>query len=82
MQVVELLKIAWKRRLIFTVGMSVTSMRDNTVVWNEIHHKTNQHGHSYPDPKYLDNVLLELAIQGVTEEDLEEGNAQNTVKLS
>lgn len=46
---------------------------DDTVVWNEIHHKTepfsNISGHGYPDPNYLDNVLKELAIQGVDDSD-------------
>lgn len=71
-QVLELLKVAWKRRLIFTVGTSSTTGESNTVVWNEIHHKTemdtNLSGHGYPDPNYLDNVLAELAAQGVTED--------------
>ena len=44
----------------------------NTIVWNEIHHKTestsNYTGHGYPDEHYLDNVLAELAAQGVVEE--------------
>lgn len=67
----ELLKVAWNRRLIFTVGTSSTTGESNTVVWNEIHHKTemtNLSGHGYPDPNYLDNVLAELAAQGVTED--------------
>nr|XP_009676392.1 PREDICTED: probable E3 ubiquitin-protein ligase DTX2 isoform X2 [Struthio camelus australis] len=71
-KVLELLKVAWKRRLIFTVGTSSTTGESNTVVWNEIHHKTemdtNLSGHGYPDPNYLDNVLAELAAQGVTED--------------
>ncbi|KAJ8394731.1 hypothetical protein AAFF_G00043310 [Aldrovandia affinis] len=70
-KVLELLKIAWTRRLIFTVGTSSTTGEPDTVVWNEIHHKTemmsNISGHGYPDPNYLDNVLSELASQGVTE---------------
>ncbi|XP_054857836.1 probable E3 ubiquitin-protein ligase DTX2 isoform X2 [Eublepharis macularius] len=70
-KVLELLRVAWKRRLIFTVGTSSTTGESNTVVWNEIHHKTEMHsnasGHGYPDPNYLDNVLAELAAQGVTE---------------
>ncbi|XP_063002500.1 probable E3 ubiquitin-protein ligase DTX2 isoform X2 [Elgaria multicarinata webbii] len=73
-KVLELLKLAWRRRLIFTVGTSSTTGESNTVVWNEIHHKTemnsNISGHGYPDPNYLDNVLAELAAQGVTEEGL------------
>ncbi|KAG7266957.1 hypothetical protein CRUP_033636 [Coryphaenoides rupestris] len=70
-KVLELLKVAWMRRLIFTVGTSSTTGEPDTVVWNEIHHKTemmsNLSGHGYPDPNYLDNVLSELASQGVTE---------------
>ncbi|EPY83937.1 protein deltex-2 isoform 1 [Camelus ferus] len=74
--VLELLKVAWKRRLIFTVGTSSTTGETDTVVWNEIHHKTemdrNVTGHGYPDPNYLQNVLAELAAQGVTEDCLEQ----------
>lgn len=75
-KVLELLKVAWKRRLIFTVGTSSTTGETDTVVWNEIHHKTemdrNVTGHGYPDPNYLQNVLAELAAQGVTEDCLEQ----------
>ncbi|XP_045895988.1 probable E3 ubiquitin-protein ligase DTX2 isoform X2 [Micropterus dolomieu] len=71
-KVLELLKMAWMRRLIFTVGTSSTTGEPDTVVWNGIHHKTemmsNLSGHGYPDPNYLDNVLSELASQGVTED--------------
>ncbi|KAM6910900.1 putative E3 ubiquitin-protein ligase DTX2 isoform 2-T2 [Lycodopsis pacificus] len=71
-KVLELLKVAWMRRLIFIVGTSSTTGEPDTVVWNGIHHKTemmsNMSGHGYPDPNYLDNVLSELASQGVTED--------------
>uniref|UniRef100_A0A1A8DFS7 E3 ubiquitin-protein ligase n=1 Tax=Nothobranchius kadleci TaxID=1051664 RepID=A0A1A8DFS7_NOTKA len=71
-KVLELLKVAWMRRLIFTVGTSSTTVSGSPVVWNGIHHKTemmsNLSGHGYPDPNYLDNVLSELASQGVTED--------------
>uniref|UniRef100_A0A3B4B2A0 E3 ubiquitin-protein ligase n=1 Tax=Periophthalmus magnuspinnatus TaxID=409849 RepID=A0A3B4B2A0_9GOBI len=71
-KVLELLKVAWMRRLIFTVGTSNTTGEPDTVVWNGIHHKTemmsNLSGHGYPDPNYLDNVLSELASQGITED--------------
>ncbi|XP_026777844.1 probable E3 ubiquitin-protein ligase DTX2 isoform X2 [Pangasianodon hypophthalmus] len=77
-KVLELLKVAWTRRLIFTVGTSNTTGEPDTVVWNEIHHKTemmsNVSGHGYPDPNYLDNVLAELAAQGVTEDCLKRDN--------
>ena len=69
MQVLKLLRKAWDRKLTFTIGTSVTSGASDTIVWNEIHHKTesstNFSGHGYPDPKYLDNVTAELAAQGV-----------------
>ena len=39
----QLLEKAFQARLIFTVGRSVTTGADNTVVWNDIHHKTNPH---------------------------------------
>ncbi|XP_073257719.1 probable E3 ubiquitin-protein ligase DTX2 [Porites lutea] len=73
-KVLRLLNEAWKRRLVFTIGTSSTTGEQDTVVWNEIHHKTeafsNHMGHGYPDPNYLDNVLAELAAQGV-EDDVE-----------
>ena len=50
-------------------------------MWNEIHHKTestsNYSGHGYPDPAYLDNVLAELAAQGVEEGD-DEGEGSSS----
>ncbi|KAK6192866.1 hypothetical protein SNE40_004264 [Patella caerulea] len=73
-KILQLFTIAWQRRVMFTIGSSSTTGETDTVTWNEIHHKTefgsNESGHGYPDPNYLDNVLLELAIQGVTEDDL------------
>ena len=69
-QVLGLLVKAWERRLTFTIGTSVTTGESDTVVWNEIHHKTettNNSGHGYPDPNYLDNVTAELAVHGITD---------------
>nr|XP_045379062.1 E3 ubiquitin-protein ligase DTX1 [Camelus bactrianus] len=52
-------------------GLTNTTGESDTVVWNEIHHKTefgsNLTGHGYPDASYLDNVLAELTAQGVSE---------------
>ena len=73
-EVLQLLRIAWERRLVFTVGTSVTTGCENCVVWNNIHHKTEPHsntsGHGFPDPNFLKNIKMELAVQGVTEEEL------------
>uniref|UniRef100_A0A8C7V9P7 E3 ubiquitin-protein ligase n=1 Tax=Oncorhynchus mykiss TaxID=8022 RepID=A0A8C7V9P7_ONCMY len=75
-KVLKLLIMAWDRRLIFTIDTSSTTGESDTVVWNEIHHKTefgsNLTGHGYPDPNYLDNVLTELSAQGVVEDNLKD----------
>ena len=56
-EVLKLLETAFNRKLIFTVGRSVTTGRDNQIVWNGIHHKTNTSGGSshfgYPDDTYF-----------------------------
>ena len=71
-----LLKIAFDRRLTFTVGTSVTTGEQNTVVWNGIHHKTTISGgptnFGYPDPTYFNRVTEELASKGVNIEDYNE----------
>ncbi|KAM6954596.1 E3 ubiquitin-protein ligase DTX1 [Aplochiton taeniatus] len=75
-KVLKLLIMAWDRRLIFTIGTSSTTGEADTVIWNEVHHKTefgsNLTGHGYPDPKYLDNVLTELSSQGVGDDNLKD----------
>mmetsp|Transcript_36697 Transcript_36697/g.63011 ORF Transcript_36697/g.63011 Transcript_36697/m.63011 type:complete len:313 (-) Transcript_36697:744-1682(-) len=67
--VLQKLQTAFKRRLTFTIGNSITSGRTNTVVWNCIHHKTNVFGgaarYGYPDDTYLTRVTDELASVGV-----------------
>jgi len=68
-EVLRLLDIAFKRRLTFTVGMSVTSGADNTVVWNGVHHKTATSGgttsYGWPDQTYFSRVKAELKDLGV-----------------
>ncbi|XP_070540329.1 uncharacterized protein [Ptychodera flava] len=68
-EVLRLLKIAFDRRLTFTIGSSVTTGLRNTVTWNDIHHKTSIYGgpqnFGYPDPDYLNQVKEELAAKGV-----------------
>lgn len=68
-EVLMLLVESFTRRLTFTVGFSVVRGRDNCIVWNGIHHKTNSHGgatrYGYPDPTYFNRLKLELALKGV-----------------
>ncbi|XP_056106467.1 E3 ubiquitin-protein ligase DTX4 [Rhinichthys klamathensis goyatoka] len=72
-KVLRLLLVAWDRRLIFSVGTSSTTGESDTVIWNEVHHKTefgsNLTGHGFPDSGYLANVLGELKAQGITEDE-------------
>jgi len=66
----QLLRLAFDHRLTFTIGTSVTTGRTNTVVWNNIHHKTSLSGgpecYGYPDDTYLDRVEEELQAAGIT----------------
>ena len=66
-EIVDLLRIAFDRRLVFTVGISITSGQSNVITWNGIHHKTSRHGgpFGYPDDGYLDRVLAEIKEFGI-----------------
>ncbi|XP_076087284.1 uncharacterized protein LOC143057776 [Mytilus galloprovincialis] len=71
--IADLLKIAFDRKLVFTIGHSRTTGQEGVVTWNDIHHKTSssyKHQFGYPDEGYFDRVLDELKIKGVTEKDL------------
>uniref|UniRef100_A0A8C5ACG9 E3 ubiquitin-protein ligase n=1 Tax=Gadus morhua TaxID=8049 RepID=A0A8C5ACG9_GADMO len=68
-EVLTLLQRAFDKRLIFTVGTSVTSGSENQVTWNDIHHKTSFGGgpasFGYPDSDYLRRVKEELKAKGI-----------------
>ncbi|XP_048099583.1 E3 ubiquitin-protein ligase DTX3L [Alosa alosa] len=68
-KVLGLLQRAFDQRLIFTIGRSSTSGRNNVVTWNDIHHKTSRSGgpssYGYPDPEYLSRVQEELKVKGI-----------------
>eukprot|EP00250_Pteridium_aquilinum_P026330 c32846_g1_i1 orf=218-1612(+) len=68
-EVLELLKKAWTRRLLFRIGTSVTTGQNNVVTWASIHHKTRTSGgsshHGYPDDTYFTRVKKELEDVGV-----------------
>ena len=40
-KVLELLKKAFQQKLTFTIGRSITTGKDNSVIWNGIRHKTS-----------------------------------------
>ena len=64
---------AFKRKLTFMVGTSLTTGEKNVIVWAGIHHKTSLTGgvHGYPDPKYFENLFTELKDRGITPENVE-----------
>jgi len=64
--------MAWEQRVMFTVGRSVTTGRDNCVTWNDIHMKTVMSGgeHGFPDENFLKNLAQDLANFGITEAEI------------
>ncbi|XP_048202724.1 E3 ubiquitin-protein ligase DTX3L [Perognathus longimembris pacificus] len=68
-EVLDLLKIAFEQKLIFTVGDSRLLGLSDRVTWNDIHHKTSRYGgperFGYPDPTYLERVKEELKANGI-----------------
>lgn len=67
LQILELFKVAFKRRLLFSLGVSLTI----GAYWPtfNVHMKTSRSGgiasHGYPDASYMERVLDELAQNGV-----------------
>lgn len=71
--VAKMLRIAFDRKMVFTIGDSRTTGKQGVVTWNDIHHKTNPNPHGqfgYPDETYLDRVIDELSAKGITEQDV------------
>ncbi|XP_050406444.1 uncharacterized protein LOC126821890 [Patella vulgata] len=69
-EILKLLKLAFDKRLIFTVSPDVTSSSGREfVTWSNIPHKTRQDGgpenNGYPDPDYLNEVKKALHTRGV-----------------
>jgi deltex-like protein len=68
--VLSLLKKAWDRKLLFTIGTSVTRGIDGCIIYNGIHFKsvpyaTPSEPWGWPDPTYLHRVVQELNEKGV-----------------
>lgn len=77
--VLMLMKIAFDRRLIFTIALSLTNTNTpEGLVWNGILHKTSRTGgetrFGYPDTNYLETVQNELSKKGVTQKCLKENH--------
>jgi len=64
-KVLRFLKIAFDRRLLFSIGRSVTTGREDVVIWNSVDHKTQFN--MFPDPTYLQRTMQQLVHLGVTD---------------
>jgi deltex-like protein len=67
--VLVLLRRCFELRHTFSVGRSLTTGRDNCIVWNGIHHKTAPRGGTsnfgWPDETYFMRVKDELKARGI-----------------
>lgn len=65
-KVLRYLKIAFDRKLLFSIGVSATTGKEDVVIWNNsVDHKTQFS--MYPDPTYLQRCLTQLVHLGVTD---------------
>ena len=64
--IVDMIKVAWERRLMFTIGHSLTRNVDNVIIYNGIHIRTDTTGAwGYPCATYLETVEEELRLKGI-----------------
>lgn len=64
-KVLRFLKIAFDRRLLFTIGRSATTGREDVVIWNSVDHKTQFS--MFPDQTFLQRTMTQLIHLGVTD---------------
>ena len=68
-EVLALFVKCFRRKLMLTVGFSVTRQIGNTVIWNGVHHKSKTSGgptqYGYPDAGYFTRVKQELMLKGI-----------------
>jgi deltex len=64
-KILRFLKVAFDRGLLFSIGRSATTGREDVVVWKSVEHKSQFS--MYPDPTYLQRVMEQLIHLGVTD---------------
>ncbi|XP_062537053.1 protein deltex [Armigeres subalbatus] len=64
-KILRYLKIAFDRRLLFSIGRSATTGREDVVLWNNVEHKTQYS--MFPDPQYMQRCMQQLVHLGVTD---------------
>ena len=74
MEILGLIHVGWKRKVLYTVGRSVTKELDNQIIWNGVHFKTSKYGglenYGWPDPTYYARAKDEFKQKGITVEDI------------
>ena len=75
MEVLGLIHVAWKRKLIYTIGQSVTlQTNEDRIIWTGIHFKTSRYGgiqnYGWPDRTYFARVRDEFKAKGITLDDI------------
>lgn len=75
LQVLNLLSIAWERRLVFTIGRSVTTGREDVVTWSGVEHRTERGQFSAVGETalFLERVIRQLNMRGVSDGQDEQG---------
>ncbi|CRL04387.1 CLUMA_CG017478, isoform A [Clunio marinus] len=64
-KILRFLKIGFDRGLLFSIGRSATTGREDVVIWKNVEHKTQFS--MYPDPTYLQRCMEQLVHLGVTD---------------
>ena len=66
-QYLKMMIIAFKNRLTFKIGTSLTNKTDNSIVWAGIPHKTSTNGGPFglPDSNYFNLLKEELSLRGI-----------------
>lgn len=64
-KILRFLKIAFDRGLLFSIGRSATTGREDVVIWKNVEHKTQFS--MYPDPTYPTRCMEQLIHLGVTD---------------
>jgi len=68
-KLLQRLLYAFEKGLLFLIGTSGTTGRQNVIIWSSVHQKTQQFGgamnHGFPDPGYFINCNEELDALGV-----------------
>ena len=74
MECLGLIREGWKRKLLYTIGHSVTLNASDRIIFGGIHFKTSRTGgvenYGWPDKTYFARVKDEFKAKGITVDDI------------